>query len=223
MTDFWIQLLFLDIIHYPLSCFYLKNITFRWLDSVSVFRWNLFSWAQAIELIAISGQQHKRKIRYVNQAQHKPSARVKRNIKRTPHIWCIAPIFMHCFTAIGVKISVAVEVTAKETNSLYGTNIKTQFSHWIYTGRHCSFLNSAAITGVQVGEMSKLGWLIRWSTRDMWEDSLYFLCVVLGSISKTFASFQHILCLLRTPVGLILTFEYLKWDTSTKICWAYYS
>jgi hypothetical protein len=47
--------------------------------------------------------------------------------------------------------------------------------------------------GVQMGEMSKLGWLIGWSSRDMWVDSLYFLYVVFGSICKTFASLQHIL------------------------------
>jgi hypothetical protein len=44
-----------------------------------------------------------------------------------------------------------------------------------------------------MGEMSKLGWLTGWCSRDMWADSLYFLYVVFGSICKTFASFQHIL------------------------------
>jgi hypothetical protein len=44
-----------------------------------------------------------------------------------------------------------------------------------------------------MGEMSKLGWLIGWPTRDMWVDSLYLLYAVFGSICKTFASFQHIL------------------------------
>jgi hypothetical protein len=47
--------------------------------------------------------------------------------------------------------------------------------------------------GVQTVEMSKLGWLIGWSSRDMWTDSLYFLYVVLDSICKTFSSFQHTL------------------------------
>jgi hypothetical protein len=42
--------------HSPSSCFYLKqNTTFRRLDSVSVFRWNLLSWVQSIELVPISG------------------------------------------------------------------------------------------------------------------------------------------------------------------------
>jgi hypothetical protein len=48
------------------------------------------------------------------------------------------------------------EVITRETNSLYGTNIKTQFSHIIYPGRSCSFLISAAIMKVQFGEMSKM-------------------------------------------------------------------
>jgi hypothetical protein len=47
--------------------------------------------------------------------------------------------------------------------------------------------------GVYMGEMSKLGWLIGQSIRDMWADSLYLLYVVFGSICKTFASFQRIL------------------------------
>jgi hypothetical protein len=43
--------------HYTSSCFYSKHITFRKLDSLSVFRWNLLSWAQLIELVPISGYQ----------------------------------------------------------------------------------------------------------------------------------------------------------------------
>jgi hypothetical protein len=39
---------------------------------------------------------------------------------------------------------------------------------------------SAAIMGVQMGGMSKLGWLIGWFTRDMWSDSLYFHSSQLG-------------------------------------------
>jgi hypothetical protein len=34
-----------------------------------------------MELIPISGHQHKHKIGYTNQAQHKPSARAKTNVK----------------------------------------------------------------------------------------------------------------------------------------------
>jgi hypothetical protein len=44
-----------------------------------------------------------------------------------------------------------------------------------------------------MGEMSKFVCLIGWSSRDMWAYSLYFMCVVFGSICKTFASFQHFL------------------------------
>jgi hypothetical protein len=54
------------------------------------------------------------------------------------------------------QITIRIEVITKEPNSLCGTNIKTQFSHVIYTGRSCSFLTSAVITGVQMGEMPKL-------------------------------------------------------------------
>jgi hypothetical protein len=61
---------------------------FRRLVSASVFRWNLLSLAQSIELFPISRHQHQHRIGYVNQAQHKPYARVKtniENIKKTPH------------------------------------------------------------------------------------------------------------------------------------------
>jgi hypothetical protein len=40
---------------------------------------------------------------------------------------------------------------------MYGTNIKTYFSHIINTGESCSFLTSGAIMAVQMGEISKLG------------------------------------------------------------------
>jgi hypothetical protein len=65
--------------HYPSSCFYLDT-TFRRQDSVSVVRWNLLSWTQSIELVPISGHQYEHKIGY-RIGQHKPSARVKTNIK----------------------------------------------------------------------------------------------------------------------------------------------
>jgi hypothetical protein len=67
--------------HYLLSRFYLKHTVVRRLDSVSIFRWNLLSWVQPTELVPISGNQHPHKIEYINQAQHKPSVRVKTNIK----------------------------------------------------------------------------------------------------------------------------------------------
>jgi hypothetical protein len=38
-----------------------------------------------------------------------------------------------------------------------------------------AFLSFAAMMGFQMGEMSKLGWLMGWSARDIWADSLYFL------------------------------------------------
>jgi hypothetical protein len=60
-------------------------------------------------------------------------------------------------TIIEIKSTIRIEVIAKETDYLYGTNTKTQFSHINYTGQSCSFLTSAAIMGVLMGEMSKLG------------------------------------------------------------------
>jgi hypothetical protein len=61
--------------------FLFKTHNFRRPDSVFILWWNLLSWTQSIQLIPISGHQHQHKIEYINQAQHKPSARVKTNIK----------------------------------------------------------------------------------------------------------------------------------------------
>jgi hypothetical protein len=59
--------------YYPRSCFYLKYTMFWRLESASVFRWDLLSWAQPIELVPISGHQQQHQIGYINQAEHKPS------------------------------------------------------------------------------------------------------------------------------------------------------
>jgi hypothetical protein len=43
--------------------------------------------------------------------------------------------------------------------------------------------------GIQIGEMSKLDWLIGLVEHAMWADSLYFLYLVLLSVSKILARF----------------------------------
>jgi hypothetical protein len=100
---------FLYIIHQFL---FVGNTAFRRLDSVSVFRWDLLSLAQSIQLVLISGSQHQHKIGYINQAQHKTSAKVKTNFKNitgTPHTLGLPPISMYYFAAIFVKIRVLAE------------------------------------------------------------------------------------------------------------------
>jgi hypothetical protein len=54
-----------------------------------------------------------------------------------------------------MRPSIYVHAIIKETNSLYSTNIKIQISHIIHTARSCSFLTSAAIMEVQMGEGRK--------------------------------------------------------------------
>jgi hypothetical protein len=107
---------------------------------------DILSWAQSIELVPISRHQHQHKIEYINQAQHKPSARVKANINNlennSTHLrpsTYVNALFhgYHCYNQSTIRI----EVIYKETN---GTNMKTQFSHIIYTGCSCSFLDFAA-------------------------------------------------------------------------------
>jgi hypothetical protein len=51
-------------------------------------------------------------------------------------------------------------------------------------------LTSLLIKGIKMGEMSKLGWLIGLVKHAMWADSLYFLYLLLLSISKILPSTQ---------------------------------
>jgi hypothetical protein len=98
-----------------------------------------------------------------------------------------------------------IQVITKQTNSLYSTNMKTQFSYTVYSGQSCSFLTSA--------EISKLSLLIRQS--NMWVDFLYILYVMmLGSICKTFTFFQ--LILLPSPYACWTNFYFHSraWDRS---------
>jgi hypothetical protein len=66
---------------YPSSCSYLKQCFGDWILSQSS-GWTFFSWSQLIELVPITGYLHQHKIRYTNQAHHRPFARVKTDIKR---------------------------------------------------------------------------------------------------------------------------------------------
>jgi hypothetical protein len=52
----------------------------------------------------------------------------------------------------------------------------------------CEFEISLLVRGNQIGEMSKLGWLIGLVKHAIWADSLYFLYLLLLSISKILAS-----------------------------------
>jgi hypothetical protein len=126
-----------------------------------------------MELVPISEHLHQHKIGYTKEARHRPYARVKTNIKN------IKELHTH---DDDYHSTIRIDVSTREISSLYGTNIKTQFSQLIYTGQSCSFFTSAAIMGVQTGEMSNLGWLIGWSIGVMWVVSLYFSYVVDGSV-----------------------------------------
>jgi hypothetical protein len=102
-------------------------------------------------------------------------------------------------TAITMEV-----ITGEKQYTLWYQHKKNKFSHSIYTWRSCSFFTSVK-TGVQMGETSRLGWLIGRSSRDIWADSPYSLYVVLGSVCMTFASFQHILWLVVLSLSLSLS------------------
>jgi hypothetical protein len=48
-------------------------------------------------------------------------------------------------------------ITGEMKYSIWYQHKKNKFSHSIYNGQSCSSFTSAVITGVQMGEMSKLG------------------------------------------------------------------
>jgi hypothetical protein len=52
----------------------------------------------------------------------------------------------------------------------------------------CEIEISLLMRGIQIGEMSKLGWLIGLVKHAIWTDFLYFLYLLLLSITKTLAS-----------------------------------
>jgi hypothetical protein len=88
---------------------------------------------------------------------------------------------IHYFMANAVKIksTIRIEVITKETNSLYGTNMKTQFSYRNYTRWRCRFITSAVTIRVKMGEMSKVSGPTGLFTKDMWVVSqvLGLICV----------------------------------------------
>jgi hypothetical protein len=59
-----------------------------------------------------------------------------------------------------------------------------------HTDLHFVLVTSLLIKGIQMGEMSKLGWLIGLVVHAIWADSFYFLCLLLLLISKIQASFE---------------------------------
>jgi hypothetical protein len=59
-----------------------------------------------------------------------------------------------------------------------------------HTDLPCELLTSLLIRGIQMGGISKLGWLIELVKHAIWADSLYYLHLPLISISKILASSQ---------------------------------
>jgi hypothetical protein len=67
-----------------------------------------------------------------------------------------------------------------------------------HTDLLCELETSLLMTGNQREEMSKLGWLIGLVKHAIWADSLYFLCLLLLSISKIVATSQFYFLECRT-------------------------
>jgi hypothetical protein len=120
--------------HYQSSRFYLKHARFRRLDSKS----SGDTWQRQ----SLSPDTSTNK-RYINQAQHKPSAGLKiyiKNIKRNPQAWDITPVSMYNFTAIVVKIRTLWE---------YKSSLKRQIICMVLTWKH-NFPAQSALNGLVV-------------------------------------------------------------------------
>jgi hypothetical protein len=59
-----------------------------------------------------------------------------------------------------------------------------------HTDLLCELVTSLLIRGIQMGEMSRLGWLIGLIKRAIWANSLYILYLLLLSVPKILASPQ---------------------------------
>jgi hypothetical protein len=167
-----------------------QTTAFRRPDYISVFRWNQLSWAQSIELVPISWHQHQHELGYINQAQYKPSARVKTNVNKE----------LHTYEALHQRI-IRIEVIIGEIISLNGTKIKKQI---FPLSLHLSdfWCNSGSVDGrdVQVTLIDRMVY-----QRHM-ANSLYFLYVVweicvfyVGTIQRIYLSSEDI-CSDRTPL-----------------------
>jgi hypothetical protein len=66
----------------------------------------------------------------------------------------------------------------------------------------CEWVTSLLLRGIQMGEMSKLGWLIGLVKYAIWADPLYFLHLLLLSISKILPLSQPTL-VLRDPTEYV--------------------
>jgi hypothetical protein len=81
---------------YSTSCSYPKHTTLRRLGSVSVFRWNLISWAKSVELVPIFEHQRRVEAFVTTDGQ---SASVSWN--KAP-IWGLPPDSYYCQTVRGL-------------------------------------------------------------------------------------------------------------------------
>jgi hypothetical protein len=142
---------------------------------------------------------------YTSQARHEPSARAKKNIN------LIKP---YTYEALHQRTITIEIITGEKRYSLWYHHKKNKFCHSIYTWRSVVFFffTSAVLTGVQMGQMSKLGWLTGWCSRDIWADSLYFMCMWCLVQSARLSLLSNIFCgLLRTHVGLDFSSKPYVW------------
>jgi hypothetical protein len=94
--------------------------------------------------------------------------------------------------------TIRIEVITGQTNSPYGTNTRkknTNFPTQPTLEGGVIFFTFAVITEEQMGVMSKVGWLIGWSSRDLGEFLVFSVCGVwfnlqdLGFIPTHFVAF----------------------------------
>jgi hypothetical protein len=118
-------------------------------------------------------------------------------IKKTPHVWGLAPEYYQNRSHHW-----------RENFSVWYQHKKRTFSHLMCTGRSSSFFffTSAVLMGVQMGDMSKLGWPNGPAETCGWISCISCMWRLVQSGRPSLHS--HIFCgLLHTYVGLILIFQ----------------
>jgi hypothetical protein len=125
-----------------------------------------------------------------------------KNINKTVHVCGLAPeYYQHRSHHWRDKFSVWYQ----HKNMIFPLNL-----HWT----ELQFFTSAATMEVQMGEISKLGWIIGWSIRDMWGiPCIYYMWCLVQSARPSLLS--NIFCgLLHRHIGLILIFHFLTINSS---------
>jgi hypothetical protein len=153
--------------HYPSSCFYLKHPVYISKHNVSETGFSLRLQVKSTQLGPIDRASPY--LRTPVQAPRK-GIQAKHSINHLRELRQNIKILKTLYMCEVLHQSTTEIITGEMKFTVWFQHKKNKFSHSMYTGRSCSFFTSPVMTGFQMREMSKLGSLIGWSSREMWAD-----------------------------------------------------